>query len=127
MCLHLQWPGALHSGRAEHPGVAPQNVKQFGPAKAKIVDNVYWQSTTLDDLGSLSNDSAFSLKQVSWANSTALNIMTKVPVNITGTLHALGDEDSFAINLRNPSQNSAFFERAVVTQGDDGDEVLPVI
>ncbi len=98
-----------------------------GPINTKIVDNEYWQSTTLDDLGPLSNDSAFSLKQVSWANFTALNAMTKVSVKITGTLHAVGGEDSFAITLRNPSKHIAFFERAAVTAGKDGDEILPVI
>lgn len=99
----------------------------FDRDKTSIVDNVYWQSTTDDDLGPPANDSAFILKQVSWANFTALNSMTKVPVKVTGTLHPAGGQDSFVLSLHNPSKNIAFFERAAVTQGNDGDEVLPVI
>ncbi len=93
----------------------------------QITDNDYWQSTTLDDLGPPSNDSAFFLKQVSWADFKALNIMPKVAVEMTGTLHTSGNQDDFVLTLRNPSKHIAFFERAAVTKQKDGDEVLPII
>ena len=38
-----------------------------------LSENVYWQSQQLDDVGDPSNDSAFELKQASWADMTGLN------------------------------------------------------
>ena len=43
-----------------------------------LVDNTYWQSQKDDDLGDRSNDDALNLKQVSWADMTALNTMPQV-------------------------------------------------
>ncbi len=48
-----------------------------------VVDNTYWQSQKDDDLGDRSNDSAMALKQVSWADMTALNTMPQVRLEIT--------------------------------------------
>jgi len=53
--------------------------------------------------------------------------MAKVPLEIFGSLHASGGRDSFIVSLHNPSNNIAFFERVEVTQGKDGDEVLPIL
>ena len=38
-----------------------------------VSENVYWQSQQLDDVGDPRNDSAFELKQASWADMTGLN------------------------------------------------------
>jgi len=99
----------------------------FDPEKSRIADNVYWQSTADDDVGDPSNDSQFLLKQVSWADFSILISMAKVPLEIFGSLHASGGRDSFIVSLHNPSNNIAFFERVEVTQGKDGDEVLPIL
>jgi exo-1,4-beta-D-glucosaminidase len=95
-------------------------------AGTPLVDNVYWQSTTLDDLGPASNDRAFDLQQASWANFTALRSMPSVPLQVTGTVHASGSDSLVSFSLHNPTRNIAFFERVEVTNGKDGLEVLPI-
>ena len=100
---------------------------QLAEADGKpIVDNAYWQSTTDDDLGGPQNDKAFILSPKSWADFTALNKMPKAEVSISGTLIRSGIEARAALTLKNPSGQVAFFMRAEVTKGPDGEEVLPV-
>ena len=50
-----------------------------------LSENVYWQSQQLDDVGDPSNDSAFELKQASWADMTGLNTMAQVPLDVTAS------------------------------------------
>lgn len=95
-------------------------------AGAEIVDNLYWMSTVDDDLGGAQNESAFILNQVSWADFTALNTMPAAEVGVSGVSSQSGDESRVAINLTNRSSDPAFFIRAEVTKGSDGEEVLPV-
>jgi exo-1,4-beta-D-glucosaminidase len=98
----------------------------FDKAGALVSENVYWQSQQLDDLGDPRNDSAFELKQASWADMTALNNMTQVPLDVTA-LRAPGPGDNrVTIRLHNPSQQVAFFERAELSSTPDGDEILPI-
>jgi exo-1,4-beta-D-glucosaminidase len=91
-----------------------------------LVDNVYWQSTTLDDLGSPANDSAFDLQQASWANFTTLPSMPTVALQVHGALRTSGDTSLVSITLQNPTPNIAFFERVEITAGRNAPEVLPI-
>jgi len=93
---------------------------------APIVDNVYWQSNTDDDLGGPQNDQAFNLNQVSWADFTALNTMPRAEVGISSNIARTGDNSRVTITLDNPSGRVAFFMRVEVTKGPDGEEVLPI-
>ena len=99
----------------------------FAGSGSKLVDNVYWQSTTLDDLGSSSNDKSHGLNQASWANFTALNTMPKVQLQLDGIAHTSAGKGSIIITLHNPSDHIAFFERVEVTKGKDGEETLPIL
>ena len=101
----------------------------FDESGANLVDNIYWQSTTLDDVGDPSNDTdPFALKQVSWANFTDLNTMPEASLQISGTMHKLADNnDTVICDLHNPSNHIAFFERLEVTKEKGGDEILPII
>ena len=89
-----------------------------------VSENVYWQSQQLDDVGDPSNDSAFELKQVSWADMTGLNSMPRVPLDVTAS-KASGD-NRVTIRLHNSSQRVAFFVRAELTSTPEGDEILPI-
>lgn len=96
-------------------------------AKGKqLVDNVYWQSTTLDDLGDPRNDDAFHLHQVSWADMMPLNTMPRVALEVSADETRVKGERRVTIRLRNPTNHVAFFERATVTSTEDGDEILPI-
>ena len=50
--------------------------------------------------------SAFELKQASWADMTALNYMTRVPLEVTARRVSGLDEDRIAIRLHNPRNRS---------------------
>ncbi len=100
----------------------------FNAAGANIVDNVYWQSTTLDDFGSPTNDdSDVPYNQVSWADFTALNTMPSVSLKVTGVVHRSKSRSRFFVRLQNSSKYIAFFERVSVTKGKRGNEVLPIL
>jgi exo-1,4-beta-D-glucosaminidase len=91
-----------------------------------VSENVYWQSQRLDDVGDPSNDSAFELKQASWADMTGLNSMAQVPLDVTAFRSPNPGDNRVTIRLHNPSQQVGFFERAELTSTPDGDEILPI-
>jgi exo-1,4-beta-D-glucosaminidase len=91
-----------------------------------LADNVYWQSTTDDDLGPAKNDDAFALSQASWADLTALNHMSSVDVAVSGNMRQADGWATATVTLTNRSKAPAFFLRAEVVGGSDGDEILPV-
>ncbi|MGB2589214.1 MAG: hypothetical protein WBG02_17925 [Candidatus Acidiferrum sp.] len=96
-------------------------------ANEKVLsENVYWQSQKDDDVGDPKNDSAFGLKPVSWADMTPLNTMPQVPLELTAEHSPSAGENRVTIRLHNPSEHIAFFERAVITEAKDGDELLPI-
>ncbi len=73
-----------------------------------VSENVYWQSQRLDDVGDPSNDSAFELKQASWADMTGLNNMAQVPLDVTASRSPNPGDNRVTIRLHNPSQQVAF-------------------
>jgi exo-1,4-beta-D-glucosaminidase len=87
---------------------------------------VYWQSQQKDDVGDPRNDSAFILKQASWADMTALNSMTPVPLEVSARQTSDAGENHIVIRLHNATQQIGFFERAEIMSTRDGDEILPV-
>ena len=91
-----------------------------------LADNVYWQSTTDDDLGPPKNDNAFALSQDSWADLTALNHIAPADVAISGGTHQADGWVTATVTLTNRSKTPAFFLRAEVVGGPDGDQILPV-
>jgi exo-1,4-beta-D-glucosaminidase len=92
-----------------------------------ISENVYWQSQRNDDVGDPNEDFAFQANQDSWADMTALNYMTRVPLAVTATRTTNGAGQNIVdIRLRNTTAQVAFFERAEVTSTRDGDEILPI-
>ncbi|MBV8930493.1 MAG: glycoside hydrolase [Mycobacteriaceae bacterium] len=112
-------------------GLAGSNVyfvrcQLFNHDGETVADNAYWQSQQPDDLGDPSNDSPFDFTQASWADMTALNYMTRVPLEVSATKTSTPDDDAVAIRLRNPTPNIAFFERAEILSDRDGDEILPI-
>jgi exo-1,4-beta-D-glucosaminidase len=95
-------------------------------ANVLLADNVYWQSTTDDDLGGPKNDQQFAVSQTRWADFTALNSMPPADVGLSGAIANLGDAVTATMTITNNSDHIAFFMRAEVTKGNDGEEVLPI-
>lgn len=105
----------------------------FDGSGKKVVENVYWQSTTPDEIGGYGNGEVDDNppldpnKVVSWANFTALNSMPKVRLQIEANAQRSGNGDTITVRLHNPSKHIAFFERWVITKGKDGEEILPIL
>jgi exo-1,4-beta-D-glucosaminidase len=96
-------------------------------ANGKVVtENVYWQSQKDDDVGDPKNDSAFGLNPLSWADMTPLNSLPQVPLELSAKHSSSTGETRITIRLHNPSEHIGFFERAIITDAKDGDELLPI-
>jgi len=95
-------------------------------AGSLVGENTYWQSQKDDDMGDRKNDSAFDLKQDSWADMTALNTMAPVRLELSAHQSTTESGTQVAIRLHNPSERIAFFERAAVSATENGGEILPI-
>jgi exo-1,4-beta-D-glucosaminidase len=96
---------------------------QLNDASGQLVaDNVYWQSTADDNV---SKDRQFTLDQNKWADYSALNSMAPADVSISADSNSQSGNTTTKIVLTNNSDHVAFFLRAEITRGDDGEEVLP--
>lgn len=94
---------------------------------ALLAENVYWQSTTDDDLGDPAGDRPFELRQKTWADFAPLANLPPADVAISGTLRRSGPDVQAAVRLTNRSGGVAFFLRVELIKGQDGEEILPVI
>jgi exo-1,4-beta-D-glucosaminidase len=91
-----------------------------------LAENVYWESNTDDDLGSAKNDEQFKTDLVKWADMSALNTMPRSDLDVSAQVSDRNAEKQVTITLANPANRVAFFVRAEVTQGADGNEILPI-
>jgi len=97
---------------------------------AQVAQNAYWTSVTDDDLGDPKKEIQFQTNLVQWADLSALNTMPRADVKTSATLSeangkAIG-EDTATITITNSTNRIAFFLRAEITQGPDGEEILPI-
>jgi exo-1,4-beta-D-glucosaminidase len=98
-----------------------------GPNGDILAENVYWESTTDDDLGLPGNDDQFTTKLDKWADLTSLDHMSAVNLKIGSSLTGGDREHTATITLTNNSNHIAFFVRVELTRGSDGDEILPIV
>ena len=93
-----------------------------------LAEGVYWGSATDDDLGDARNDEQFATKLTTWADMSALNTMPRGELNVSAQVHSseANGEQHVTITLANPGIHVAFFVRAEVTRGMDGEEILPI-
>ncbi len=94
---------------------------------ALLADNVYWESAADDDLGEVKNDEQFKTNLARWADMSALNTMPPAEVKVTTTFDQTGAQGTAKILLTNRSNRIAFFLRAEITRGADGEEILPIV
>jgi exo-1,4-beta-D-glucosaminidase len=97
------------------------------PTDKVLVENIYWGSKTDDDLGDAKNDEQFSTKLATWADLSALNTMPRSELKVSSLVSHVNGEEHVAVTLTNPGDRVAFFVRAEVTQGADGQEILPIL
>ncbi|MGA9801193.1 MAG: sugar-binding domain-containing protein [Terriglobales bacterium] len=91
-----------------------------------LAENVYWESNTDDDLGPAKNDEQFKADLTRWADMSALNTMPRSDLDVSAQMSESSAERQVTITLTNPGNRVAFFVRAEVTQGADGNEILPI-
>jgi exo-1,4-beta-D-glucosaminidase len=91
-----------------------------------LADNVYWQSTNDDDLGDPRNDEQFKTTLVKWADLSALSRMPSTLLELKGEISQNNGESTARFTLTNPTAHIAFFLRAEITKGLDGEEILPI-
>ncbi len=91
-----------------------------------LAENVYWESTTDDDVGSAKNDEQFKTDLVKWADMSALNTMPRSDLDVSAQVSDSNGDKQAIITIRNPADRVAFFVRAEVTRGADGNEILPI-
>src|SRR4029077_16410334 len=91
-----------------------------------LAENVYWESNPDADLGSAKNDEQFKTDLVKWADMSALNTMPRSDLDVSAQVSDRNAEKQVTITLANPANRVAFFVRAEVTQGADGNEILPI-
>ena len=91
-----------------------------------LAENVYWESSTGDDVGPASNDVQFQVKWAQLADMTALNTMPSARVALTGTYEEVSGETHAHISISNHSKHVAFFLRAEISADVGSSEVLPI-
>jgi exo-1,4-beta-D-glucosaminidase len=91
-----------------------------------LAESVYWESTTDDDLGDAKNDEQFKTNLSRWADMSALNTMPQSDLDVSAQVSDSKGEKQMIITMANPANRVAFFVRAEVTQGADGNEILPI-
>ncbi len=114
---------------ARVPNLAPTHLVRavlMTAADKVLAENVYWESTTDDDLGSAKNDEQFKTNLSQWADMSALNTMPRSGLDVSAQVSSSNGQKQVTITLANPANHVAFFVRAEVTQGADGNEILPI-
>ena len=91
-----------------------------------LAENVYWGSATDDDVGDAKNDQQFATKLATWADMSALNTMPRGDLDVSAHASEVNGEEHVTITMANPGAHVAFFVRAEVTEGSDGEEILPI-
>jgi exo-1,4-beta-D-glucosaminidase len=91
-----------------------------------LAENVYWQSSTNDELGPPDKENAFDSSQLSWSDLTALNTMKAAKISVAGSAKQADGWSTVTVKLKNETNVPAFFVRAEIVNDAHGDEILPV-
>ena len=91
-----------------------------------LAENVYWASNADDVVGNPNDPAQFKTELEKWADFSALSDMPGVRVQLAAKLEGADATKTATLTLRNLSNHIAFFLRAEVTAGPDGEEILPI-
>jgi exo-1,4-beta-D-glucosaminidase len=95
-------------------------------AGSVLAENVYWASNTDDVVGNPNDPSQFKTELEQWADFSALSDMPAVRVQLAAKVEGVDAMKTATLTLKNLSNHIAFFLRAEVTAGPDGEEILPI-
>ena len=91
-----------------------------------LAENVYWASNTDDVVGNPNDPAQFKTELERWADFSALSDMPAVRVQLAAKVEGAESAKTATLTLKNLSNHIAFFLRAEVTAGPDGEEILPI-
>ena len=100
---------------------------QLADASGTIIsDNFYWLSTKLDTLDWKAKKDTVYTPQKDFADLTGLNSLPQVSLDVRADRTTRGTKSSVRIAFKNISSSIAFMVHPRLTQGKDGDDLVPI-
>jgi exo-1,4-beta-D-glucosaminidase len=100
---------------------------QLRDSGGKLVsDNFYWLSTKLDTLDWAHKQDTVYTPQREFGDLTGLNSLPQVKLEVKAESHHEGGKETLRLKIKNPSASVAFQIHGRITQGKDGDDVVPI-
>jgi exo-1,4-beta-D-glucosaminidase len=91
-----------------------------------ISDNFYWLSTKLDTLDWSKRKDTVYTPQKEFADLTGLGSLPQVKLQTSPSAQQSGGKGSVTVRVKNPSTSLAFQVHFRLTQGKDGDDIVPI-
>ncbi|MGD0009102.1 MAG: sugar-binding domain-containing protein [Terriglobia bacterium] len=91
-----------------------------------VSSNLYWLSTQ-PDVSDWDKSQWYVTPIKTYADLTGLEKLPPVKVNVTSRSEHQGDNDVTQVTVENPTSNLAFMVHLMITKGQGGDEVLPIL
>jgi exo-1,4-beta-D-glucosaminidase len=95
-------------------------------AGKRVSSNLYWLSTQ-PDVSDWDKSNWYVTPIKTYADLTGLEKLPPVKVNVTSRSQHQGDNDVTHVTVENPTSNLAFMAHLMLTKGQGGDEVLPIL
>jgi exo-1,4-beta-D-glucosaminidase len=100
---------------------------QLHDAEGKLLgDNFYWLSTKPDTMDWTHKKDTVYTPQKEFGDLTGLNSLPQVKLDVDARATQDGGKGTLRIRVKNPSASIAFQIHGGVTQGKDGDDVVPI-
>jgi hypothetical protein len=97
----------------------------FSVPTGKISTPVYFVKLELKRKGHLLSENTYWLSPLEKPDYSALANLETVAVDISGFKEEKGKECQITVNLKNNTDKLSFFNRLVLTAGENGEEILP--
>jgi exo-1,4-beta-D-glucosaminidase len=95
-------------------------------AGKRVSSNLYWLSTQ-PDVSDWDKSNWYVTPIKTYADLTGLEKLPPVKVNVSSRSQHQGDNDVTHVTVENPTSNLAFMAHLMLTKGQGGDEVLPIL
>jgi exo-1,4-beta-D-glucosaminidase len=98
----------------------------FSIPKGLLLTPVYFVKLELRNKdGNILSENMYWLSSAEKPDYSALSNLQSVPIDLTGSKTEDGKEWHISIKLKNSSDKLSFFNRLIITRGENGEEVLP--
>jgi exo-1,4-beta-D-glucosaminidase len=91
-----------------------------------ISDNFYWLSTKVDTLDWSKRKDTVYTPQKEFADLTGLNSLPQVKLDLNPSARTENKKGIVTVKVKNPSSSVAFQVRLRLTNGKDGDDLVPI-